>query len=110
MHYDEAINLMLTDASCGFKNILASSDEYKSKIKAEIAKAKCSIATARVFIGFVETKFEKGQTFESIKLSVTMNEAAMFIGNGMGLNPTDYSADLRVHDSLELKAVASFRG
>lgn len=103
MKYDEAINMMLNNVSCGFHNLAASSLQYKAEVKAEIIKAKCSIATAKVFLGFVDEKLKAGV---SVKLDSTMLEAAICVGNGFGLDPTTYSPDISNQDSMELRMVA----
>lgn len=107
MGYDEAINYMLDSTSCGLPNIYNSTPEFRLNVRTEISRAKCSIATAKVFLGFVEEKLNEGV---SVKLDSTMLEAAIFIGNGMGLDPTHYHPEIRLRDSVELSKVANFRG
>lgn len=106
MKYYEVINILLNDVNCGYENIQASSLDYKASLIAEINKAECSITTSKVFLGFVEDKMKNK---EVIELGSTMLEAAIFVGNGLGLDPSAYCTDIRNRDLAELKALSDFK-
>jgi hypothetical protein len=105
MKYFEAVNAMLNNKETGFKHIHNSDTEFKNAIISQITRAKCSIATARVFIGFVEVKLEQNQKLD---LSDTMLESAVLVGNGVGLDPTRYSEVMTEMDSSDLRKVLEF--
>lgn len=106
MKYFEIIDSMLNEPTFGFNNIVAGNQELKNKILTEIKKAKCSIATAKTFIGFVEIKLEEQMPVE---MSETMLETAILIGNGCGLDPTRYSEVISDEDLKDLKIISNFQ-
>lgn len=106
MKYLDAINYMLSEANRGIENINSSSKDFIEKVVNEIIKAKCSIATAHVFIGFIEEQLLRK---EDVKFSETMLHAGIFIGNGMGLDPFKYSDIISKEDLKELELVRNFK-
>ena len=104
MKYYDIINSMVYDIKYGFVNIVKSDKEFKDKIIAEIKRARCSIVTARMFIGFIEVQLER---HENVKMADTMLAATVLIGNQYGLDPTRYTENVTAEDVQDIKMVMS---
>lgn len=105
MKYTDYIQSVLNDVSYGFIGLVAAPKDFKDRVLKEVVRSNSSVATLMTFFGFLELQLAEQTAMEDIDLSQQMFMAAIFIGNGCGLDPTKHSDFVCSQDVADFRAV-----